>query len=65
MTQSEIQVKLKMAQDILSEVYHYACDNGLQSVESQMSCADSCISESLDMLYELEAQAIDDASWRA
>jgi hypothetical protein len=48
MTQSEIQVKLKMAQDLLSDVYHYACDNNLQAVESQMSCADSCIGESLD-----------------
>ena len=53
MTQSEIQVKLKMAQDILSDVYHYACENELQSVESQMSCADSCISESLDLLKGL------------
>jgi hypothetical protein len=54
MTQSEIQVKLKMAQDILSDVYHYACENGLQSVESQMSCADSCISESLDYLIKVK-----------
>ena len=50
MTKSEIQVKLKMAQDILSDVYHYACDNNIQFIESNMSCADSCISESLDYL---------------
>ena len=50
MTQSEIQVKLKMAQDILSDVYHYACYNNIQFIESNMSCADSCIIESLDYL---------------
>ena len=50
MTKSEIQVKLKMAQDLLSDVYHYACENRLVDVESQMSCADSCIIESLDWL---------------
>lgn len=53
MTQSEIQVKLKMAQDILSDVYHYACENDLREIESQMSCADSCIGDSLDMLKDL------------
>jgi hypothetical protein len=50
MTQSEIQVKLKMAQDILSDVYHYACENGIDFVERNMSCVDGCISESLDWL---------------
>jgi hypothetical protein len=54
MTQSEIQVKLKMAQDILSDVYHYAIDNGMDEVESQMSCADSCIIDSLNYLFKQE-----------
>jgi hypothetical protein len=53
MTQSEIQVKLKMAQDILSDVYHYACENGFEPLEDSMSCADSCISESLDYLINV------------
>ena len=53
MTKSEIQVKLKMAQDILSDVYHYACENKITSVESSMSCADSCIIESLDYLKKV------------
>ena len=53
MTKSEIQVKLKMAQDILSDVYHYACENDLSEVESQMSCADSCIIDSLDYLKKV------------
>ena len=65
MTKSEIQVKLKMAQDILSDVYHYACENDLQEIESQMSCADSCIIDSLDAFDQIEEQLIDDASWRA
>ena len=54
MTKSEIQVKLKMAQDLLSDVYHYACENDFGGLENQMSCADSCISDSLDMLEALE-----------
>lgn len=53
MTQSEIQVKLKMAQDILSDVYHYACENDIKMVEDSMSCADSCIGESLDYLTKV------------
>lgn len=50
MTKSEIQVRLKMAQGILSDVYHYACENDIKMVEDSMSCADSCIIESLDYL---------------
>ena len=65
MTQSEIQVKLKMAQDILSDVYHYACENGLDVVESNMSVADGCIYDALDWFGRKDAQKIDDASWRA
>jgi hypothetical protein len=53
MTQSEIQVKLKMAQDILSDVYHYACENDIKMVEDSMSCADSCISESFNYLAKV------------
>jgi hypothetical protein len=56
MTQSEIQVKLKMAQDILSDVYQYACENDFGGLENQMSCADSCISDSLDMLSALSTE---------
>jgi hypothetical protein len=60
-----MQEKLKQAQDLLSDVYHYACENEFGGLENQMSCADSCIIDSLDMLDALEAKAIDDASWRA
>jgi len=42
--------KLEQAQQLLSDVYHYACENDLSEVESQMSCADSCIIESLNEL---------------
>jgi len=42
--------KLQQAQHLLSDVYHFACDNGLEDVESQMSCADSCIIDSLNSL---------------
>lgn len=62
---AELIAKLKQAQDLLSDVYHWACENGDAEVESQMSCADSCIIESMDILTDAEAQAIDDASWRA
>ena len=42
--------KLRQAQDLLSDVYHYANENNIESVESAMSCADSCIIESLAYL---------------
>ena len=54
-----------MAQDILSEVYHYACDNKIDELERLMSCADDCIIDSLDAFDQIEEQLIDDASWRA
>ena len=50
MSNIEMIDKLRQAQHLLSSVYHYACDNGLQEVESQMSCADSCIIDSLNYL---------------
>ena len=54
MTKSEIEVKLKMAQELLSDVYHYACENEFGGLENQMSVADSCIIDSLDMLEALK-----------
>ena len=52
MTNIELIDKLRQAQHLLSDVYHYACENGLQDVESQMSCADSCIIDSLNYLIK-------------
>jgi len=52
MSNIEIIDKLRQAQHLLSDVYHYACDNGIEFVESQMSCADSCVIESLDYFKE-------------
>lgn len=49
----EMRDKLIQAQHLLADVYDYACENDLNSVESQMSCADSCIIESLDYLYKI------------
>jgi hypothetical protein len=46
----ELQKKLIDAQRLLSDVYDYACEYDLGVVESQMSCADSCIIESLDYI---------------
>ena len=65
MTNRELIKKLKTAQALLSDVYHYACEEGLEDIESQMSCADSCIIDSLDAFDQIEEQLIDDASWRA
>jgi hypothetical protein len=42
--------KLDHAQGLLSDVYHDACEAGLTEIESQMSCADSCICEALSEL---------------
>ena len=41
---------LEAAQEYLSDVYHEACEAGLTEVESQMSCADSCIGEAISAL---------------
>jgi len=65
MTNQKMVEKLKRAQALLSDVYNYACDEGLEDIESQMSCADSCIIDSLDAFDQIEEQLIDDASWRA
>ena len=42
--------KLDHAQGLLSDVYHEAIEAGLTEIESQMSCADSCIIEALSAL---------------
>ena len=42
--------KLDHAQGLLADVYHEACEAGLTEIESQMSCADSCICEALSEL---------------
>ena len=42
--------KLEQAQSLLSDVYHYACENGLQDIERQMSVADGCIIDALEGL---------------
>jgi hypothetical protein len=44
--------KLEQAQSLLSDIYHYACENGLEEVESLMSCADGCIIDALESLDE-------------
>jgi hypothetical protein len=46
--------KLQQAQALLSDVYHYACENEFGGLENQMSVADSCISDSLDLLKALD-----------
>jgi len=46
----ELQKKLIDAQHLLADVYDYACEHNLGVVESQMSCADSCIIDSLNYL---------------
>jgi hypothetical protein len=56
MTQGELIKKLKMAQDLLSDVYHWADAKGAGGlkvnsfVASSMSCADDCIIDALDYL---------------
>jgi hypothetical protein len=50
MSKDEIMSKLDLAQQLLSDVYHDACIKGDSEIESQMSCADSCIGEAMDRL---------------
>jgi hypothetical protein len=52
MTNKEIREKLEEAQRLLSDVYNWACNSRNKSLESQMSCADSCIIEALDELED-------------
>jgi hypothetical protein len=51
---TEMQKKLIDAQALLSDVYHYACENEFGGLENQMSVADSCIIDSLDMLESVK-----------
>jgi hypothetical protein len=50
----ELQENLMTAASLLSNVYHYACENGMPDLESQMSCADTCIHEAIDYLEKLK-----------
>ena len=63
MTNSELIDKLEQAQALLSDVYHWAdmpMSNGLQvspvktnaQIASELSVADSCICECLDLLKD-------------
>jgi hypothetical protein len=56
MTQTELELykKLELAQSLLSDVYHYACENGMQHLESVTSAADSCILEAMDYIKDIE-----------
>ena len=58
MTNSELRAKLLQAQDLLSDVYHWANEphtkyTGMKTnseIASQMSMADSCINDALEEL---------------
>lgn len=50
----ELEEMLMTAANMLSNVYHYACENGMPDLESQMSCADTCIHEAMDYLEKLK-----------
>ena len=58
MTNSELRAKLLQAQDLLSDVYHWANEphskyTGMKmnsEIASQMSMADSCINDALEEL---------------
>ena len=45
MTREELYIKLETAQELLCEVYQFACDNGLVDLEGSMSMADTMIIE--------------------
>jgi len=50
MTRDEIISKLEQAQDLLSDVYHYAISIENAQLESLMSTADGCICDGLDSI---------------
>ena len=45
MTRDELYNKLETAQELLSDVYQFAQDNGLGDLAREMSMADTCIIE--------------------
>jgi hypothetical protein len=45
MTRDELYAKLEAAQELLSDVYQFAQDNGLIDLERAVSMADTCIIE--------------------
>ena len=51
---------LEAAQEYLSEVYHAAIEAGLTEIESQMSCADSCIGEAISALDDNQENLFSD-----
>lgn len=53
MTNQELIEKLNTAQALLSDVYHYACENKVDEIERLMSCADDCIIESFNYLNKV------------
>lgn len=50
MTNLELIEKLQQAQQLLSDVYHHACQKSNMNLESLMSVADTCICEAFDCL---------------
>ena len=46
--------QLEKAQSILSDIYHFACDEGYSNLESIMSVADGCIIDAVDILKKDE-----------
>jgi hypothetical protein len=46
--------KLMKAQELLSDVYHDACETGNKQLESLMSAADDCVCEAVDSLVQDE-----------
>lgn len=50
MSKEEIMSKLNLAQQLLSDVYHDACEKSNSEIESNMSVADDCINNAMSML---------------
>jgi hypothetical protein len=48
MTGMDIFEKLNKAQDLLSDIYHFAQESGDTELERLMSAADTCIVEAID-----------------
>jgi len=68
LTNNELLDKLKQAQDLLSDVYHFACEIDNAELMGQMSCADSCIIDAFDILleeYESDGQPDEAQEWES
>jgi hypothetical protein len=54
LSKDEALKKLKEAQDLLSDIYHWACEYNKSDIESVMSVADGCIIDAYNFFDKIK-----------